>query len=118
MFAVTISLSVTELGCTSPVTTQTVTIFPDPTSDFVVTQPPCFGDDAILTYTGTASSVATFSWTFAGGVPNPGGTGLGPQYVNFPATNTYDLTLQVTENGCVSLTDYVDKLEDLILPIE
>jgi len=97
-----ITLQVTENGCTSIITTQQVTIYPDPTSDFVVTQPPCFGDDAILTYTGTASSSATFNWTYGGGSAIPGGTVIGPQYVNYTSTNTYDVSLQVTENGCIS----------------
>ncbi|MFH2095628.1 MAG: hypothetical protein ABIJ16_07990, partial [Bacteroidota bacterium] len=97
-----ISLSVTEAGCTSPITTVPVTVNPIPTSTFTINQPDCFGDEAVLTYTGNATGAATYTWGFGGGSGNPG-SGAGPQYVSYAAAGTYQVTLEVTENGCTSL---------------
>ncbi|GAB4279444.1 MAG: hypothetical protein Kow0068_03440 [Marinilabiliales bacterium] len=98
-----ITLTVSEAGCNSTVTTHQVTVYPIPTSTFTITQPDCFGDDAILTYTGTGTPNATFNWDFAGGTAMPG-TGIGPQFVSYNTANTYTVSLSVTENGCTSTT--------------
>lgn len=96
-----ITLSVSESGCTSTITTIPVSVNPNPTSTFTVNQPDCYGDDAILTYTGNATGAGTFTWNFAGGNATPG-SGIGPQYVNWLMTGNYSVTLSVTENGCSS----------------
>ncbi|MFH2141769.1 MAG: PKD domain-containing protein [Bacteroidota bacterium] len=96
-----ITLSVSESGCTSTITNVPVTVNPNPTSTFTVTQPDCYGDDAILTYTGNATGAANYIWNFGGGNASPG-NGIGPQYVNWLVAGTYSVSLSVSENGCTS----------------
>ena len=97
-----IKLQVEENGCYSLITGVPVTVFSPHTSNFSITQPLCFGDNAILTYTGDAPATATFNWSFGVGTATPGGTVIGPQYVSYPSANTYTVSLEVTENNCVS----------------
>lgn len=96
-----VSLTVTENGCVSPVTTLPVTIYDIPTSDFTVTSPLCAGNDGAITYTGTGTANASYTWNFDGG-NTTSGTGQGPYNVNWTNPNLYNVTLTVTENGCVS----------------
>lgn len=79
----------------------TVTVNPIPTSDFTVSDPNCDDNMATITYTGTASSSANYDWGFSAGSPYPG-YGPGPQYVQWLNPGSYDITLTVTENNCVS----------------
>ena len=96
-----ITLTVSENGCTSQPTTVPVIVNAIPTSTFTATGPVCTGVASTLTYTGTADNLATYTWTFSGGVALPG-TGQGPQSVTWAAAGTENLTLVVTENGCTS----------------
>jgi gliding motility-associated-like protein len=54
------------------------------------------GDDATLTFTGTASPTATYTWT----IGNETLTGVGPQNVTFNTNGMVNVVLSVTENGC------------------
>lgn len=81
----------------------TVNVNPIPTSGFIVTQPSCNNSPTILTYTGTGNPLCTFTWNFGSGTASPG-TGIGPQWVSYPGTGTYPVSLIVTQNGCVSVS--------------
>ena len=96
-----IILNVTQFGCVAPPDTVPVTVFPIPTSTFTATGPVCTGQISTVTYTGTADSLGTFTWSFNGGIALPG-TGLGPQSVTWATAGTKNITLVVSENGCTS----------------
>ena len=96
-----IILNVTQFGCVAPPDTVPVTVYPIPTSMFTATGPVCTGQVSTVTYTGTADSLGTFTWNFAGGVALPG-TGIGPQLVTWATAGTKSITLTVSENGCTS----------------
>lgn len=98
----TISLTVSENGCSSSITSQTITVNPVPTADFTVTPAViCPGQDAIITYNGTGSAAATFNWNFANGTINSG-SGIGLYSVNYLNSGIDTVTLTVTENNCTS----------------
>lgn len=96
-----ISLSVTENNCVSPTQTVTVVVRSIPTSSFNVASGICVGQTSPLTYTGTAAAGSTFDWDFDG-VQIVSGTGIGPYVLGDANLGSFDISLQVTENGCVS----------------
>lgn len=97
----TVSLVVSENGCTSAASSQPVTIYPIPTSSFTVTTSLCPGQSGLITYTGSATAGATYQWNFGGGTV-VSGSGQGPYQVSWATPGTYTVGLTVTENGCVS----------------
>ncbi len=97
-----VTLSITDNGCTSPLTTHTVTINPIPTATFTAVSPVCALQNSTVTYTGTASVNATYAWNFSGGTSTPATQVQGPYQVNWATAGTYNITLNVTENGCVA----------------
>lgn len=97
----TVSLTVSENGCTSATNSQQITIHPIPASSFTVTSPLCPGQAGLISYTGTAGAGATYQWDFGSGTVQSG-TGQGPYQVSWPTSGTYTVSLTVTENGCVS----------------
>ena len=87
-------------GCTDN-DAITITVIPNPTSDFTVTNPACFGDISTITYTGNASTTATYTWGFdTGNIVS--GSGQGPYQIDWAIANTYNITLQVANGNCVS----------------
>lgn len=96
-----ISLTYTEGTCTY---TEAITINVNdiPTSDFSVDSPICIDETSTITYLGTASGTATFTWDFGPGSNIVSGTGAGPYEVEWASAGTFDVTLSVTENGCTS----------------
>lgn len=99
-----ITLSVTELGCTSTLANASVTVYGIPSSAFTISDDSiCSGETVILQYTGNSASTSGYLWTTgSGGIVS--GTGQGPLTVeiNTPGINAF--TLVVSENGCVSAT--------------
>jgi hypothetical protein len=59
------------------------------------------GVNDLVTYTGTASSLGTYTWAFGGGAATPG-TGAGPNWVNWATPGLKTITLSVTDSGCAS----------------
>ncbi len=96
-----VSLTVTELGCVSTTTVVPVTVYPIPTSTFTVTSPLCTNAGGPITYNGTATGNATYTWAFDGGVI-ASGQNQGPYDVSWATSGTKNITLTVTENGCTS----------------
>lgn len=96
-----VTIAVTENGCTSNTATQAVVVTNMPTSTFTVTSPICFGQQSNITYTGTGTAGATYNWNFNGGSV-VSGSGQGPYVIDFPAPGNYNVTLDVSENGCTS----------------
>jgi hypothetical protein len=54
-----------------------------------------------VTYGGTVSATATYTWSFGGGVATPG-TGAGPHSVTWASSGLKTVTLTVSDNGCTS----------------
>jgi gliding motility-associated-like protein len=96
-----VSLSVSEGGCNAPMNIQPININPLPSSDFSVTDSICMGNLATITYTGNAGPGASFAWDFDGGTINSG-TGPGPFQVSWPSQGVKNISLSVSEAGCVS----------------
>lgn len=61
----------------------------------------CIDEIIEISYTGSGTTGANFTWNFDGGAANPG-TGIGPHDVSWPAPGTYTVTVFAEENGCIS----------------
>lgn len=97
-----ITLKVTENGCTSPANTILVAVTPMPSADFSISSPVCAGANATATFIGSNNiSTATFNWSFNFGIPG-NATGLGPQQVSWPTPGSYNTSLVISQNGCIS----------------
>lgn len=95
-----VSLIVTENGCSSVPVSQQITIYPIPTATFTATPVICQPDFAQVNYTGTGTGNAAYNWTFSGG--NATNTGGETYDVNWNTPGQYTISLEVTENGCIS----------------
>lgn len=103
IFNATVSLSVTENGCTSTTNTQTIQVVPIPTANFTVTSPTCAFDTARFVHIGGGVVPgANYAWTFNSMTSQVYGSGAGPIGVIWNNPGTYNVTLTVSQNGCVS----------------
>ena len=101
----TVTLSVTQNGCISNTASHTIDVYDPPTSSFTISPANvCVGAQTTLTYNGTAASTATFNWTAVTGTLTPGGAASNTQQVSYPSSGTPNVSLIVTEHGCVSLS--------------
>lgn len=101
----TVTLTVTQNGCVSNTASHTIEVYNPPTSSFTVSPASvCVGASSTLTYNGSAASTATFNWSVGTGTLNPGGSASSTQQVSYPASGTPNVSLIVTEQGCVSLS--------------
>ena len=98
-FAVTQTVS--YFAC-SETFTDSVTILPNPTSDFTTTFIPCNGDSSVIEYIGNAPTTSNYNWDFNGGSILTG-SGQGSYNVIWSA-GTYNVSLYVEQNGCYSDT--------------
>ena len=97
-------------------TDTTVTVVDGATPDFTVETPICESESSTVQYTGNANSSATFTWNWDGASASPG-TGAGPHTISNTAPGTYDIYLQVSQNGCsydttIQLTIYEEPVAD------
>ncbi|MEI7802192.1 MAG: GEVED domain-containing protein, partial [Bacteroidota bacterium] len=100
----TVTLTVTELGCTSNPASTAVTVYATPISPFSISDDTiCSGETVTLNYTGTSSAFATYNWNTGAGIISSG-NGQGPisVLINAPGLNT--ISLVVSENNCISAT--------------
>ena len=97
----TVTLNVDENACLSSTTEVEIIVKPIPTSLFTVSPSVCPGDNATVTYTGSAPANATFNWDFDGGSATPL-TGIGPFQVNWANSGTKEISLTVVQQGCSS----------------
>lgn len=99
----TISLAVSQGGCSAPLVSQTIQISDPPTSTFTVSSATtCINQNVTATYTGNAPAGATYTWNFNGGTI-VSGSGQGPYQINWATTGIKTITLSVTQNGCTSV---------------
>jgi gliding motility-associated-like protein len=97
-----LSLTVTENGCTSLTTLDTVLIFSPPDPSFLIAPDEiCAGEMIEVFYTGNASATAIYNWSFGTGTILQG-TGQGPYIVQYNSAGQEEVTLTVTEHGCPS----------------
>jgi len=99
-----ISLVITQQGCSSSSSTTNISVSNVPSSDFSVpANPVCISNTATITYTGTPSPTATYFWDFDGGIVMAG-AGIGPYQVSWATPGPKNISLNVTDNACVSPT--------------
>ena len=97
----TYHITVTDTnGCTG-IDSVVVSAGAAPTSSFSAANPLCAFSDGTISYTGTGSAAAVYTWNFAGGNVTSG-TGQGPYSINWDTPGIYFMNLQVVENGCPS----------------
>jgi gliding motility-associated-like protein len=96
-----VSLTVSGSGCASSTVSIPVDVAPAPTSDFNLQSRVCVGATAQATYAGNASSSATYSWDFDGGVAIPA-TGPGPFTITWNTPGVKNIRLTVSVGSCIS----------------
>ena len=95
-------LTVTDnVGCVYD-TTINVTINYAPSAEFIVNPTTiCLGGNVDVTYDGTGTTSATYTWDFDGATI-VSGSGQGPYVLTWDTPGTYDISLTVSESGCTS----------------
>ena len=88
------------LGACAVSDTINITFSTSPTSIFTVDNMVCENEDATITYAGTGTSSAVYTWDFDGATASP--NGQGPHVVNWNTSGTKTISLSVEENGCIS----------------
>lgn len=99
-----LTLDIDQYGCLSTQTSVPVTINDIPTSDFVSNPDVCVNNLTNITYSGTASAAANYSWDFDGGFVISG-SGQGPYSVEWNIPGMKNICLIVEENGCFSVVN-------------
>lgn len=87
-----------SLGCSNK-TEKALIVRTTPIASFTATTPICSNDSSLLTFTGSASSIATYNWNFSGGTGVPG-SGKGPHKVNWTTAGIHTISLTVVDSGC------------------
>jgi gliding motility-associated-like protein len=96
-------LATDATGCPGSATAQ-VNVINTPQSMFTTSSSAyCTGEVGTITYTGNASSSATYTWNF-GGATVVSGSGAGPYLLSWSTAGTDSITLMVQDSGCSSLT--------------
>lgn len=88
-----LTLTVTQAGCSSTVTTKNVTVNPAPVITITAPTDICLGDTATLTGVSSVGG-STFTW-------NPGNVTANPILVSPTVTTAYTVSAE-SPNGCVS----------------
>ncbi|MBS1566016.1 MAG: gliding motility-associated C-terminal domain-containing protein, partial [Bacteroidetes bacterium] len=63
----------------------------------------CIGSAQTITYTGGAPATASYNWNNFAGATVQTGSGSGPYTIVFGSPGSYNLQLEVTQNGCSSV---------------
>jgi len=98
-----LSVVVKEHNCISNTYKTDVDVYSNPVSNFTLNTSICGNDTALLTFTGTAGSTATFNWNFDKGTVISG-SGAGLYQLSWSSTGNKQVSLLVEENGCYSGT--------------
>ncbi|KPK81241.1 MAG: hypothetical protein AMS27_15640, partial [Bacteroides sp. SM23_62_1] len=99
----TYTVTVTDAnGCVNS-DDETVTVHPVPSSDFMLEDSICDGEQNVITYTGSGTSQAIYNWELDGGTV-VSGSGQGPLTVEWPSTGAKTVSLFVVQKGCYSDT--------------
>ena len=95
-----VHLTVNENGCIDSSLVD-VLVYPIPTSNFVINNSACVNQPVSLSYSGTATGAGTYNWSFSGGTVSSG-SGQGPYSIVWNTPGSYQISLTVSEHGCVS----------------
>jgi PKD repeat protein len=98
-----VQLTYEENGCIYSRTTN-IEVFETPESNFNLPTGICLSDSATILYNGNASSNAIFSWDFDNGNIQNNGSGAGPYLITWTDSDTFEVSLFVEENTCISDT--------------
>ncbi|MFN5317956.1 MAG: beta strand repeat-containing protein, partial [Bacteroidia bacterium] len=96
-----VSLTTEENGCISEPASQSILILETPSAAVEIPSTACSGEDVVVDFNGTESSNVSYSWDFGGG-DWVSGSANGPFAVNFSQAGSYNVSVQVTQNGCTS----------------
>lgn len=96
-----VSLVTTQNSCSSDPVIKIVNVREMPTSTFDLPNSTCGSRPVTIIYTGTAPSDATYTWGLNGGTITEG-SGQGPLQVAWATPGTKNVSLSVTQNGCIS----------------
>lgn len=96
-----VSLVTTENNCSSLPTLKVIGVREQPTASFDAPVATCGDNSAVLIYTGSAPSDASYSWGIDGGTITTG-SGQGPIQVSWATQGNKSVSLSVTQNECVS----------------
>jgi gliding motility-associated-like protein len=110
----TITLYLTQAGCTTPPVSHSIDVFPIPNALFSVDERVCVGAPVTLNYTGQAGLQGNYSWSVDGGIILSG-SGQGPIEVMWNTPGVKTIGLQVAENGCMSPPE-ADEVEVIPYP--
>ena len=93
-----------------------IQVFSAPTAVFTAIDTICLTASNIITYTGTGTENGVYNWNFSGGTETSGtgGNGKGPHTIEWASPGTKVVSLEVTENGCLS--GYFEKLVEVVSP--
>lgn len=97
----TILLAYQEGNCNYN-SSATIVVNAQPVAGFTATSPVCAGEQATISFTGSAGAGATYNWNFGSGTATPG-TGLGPHQASWANAGNPTISLTVTENNCASV---------------
>jgi gliding motility-associated-like protein len=100
--AASVSLTVTQNGCVSPVTIQTSTVQALPLGSFNLPATGCVGQPVNITYTGSSPTTASYSWNFGTNASLSTATTQGPHAVSWSTPGTATVTLFLTQNSCTA----------------
>jgi hypothetical protein len=90
----TVALTVSAPGCANATATHTITVNQAPVAAMNISQNPiCVNTNAILTFTGSASALATYLWNCDGCAGLGGGAGPHTVSWSFPGVKTISLTV-------------------------
>ncbi|MCF8459076.1 MAG: T9SS type A sorting domain-containing protein, partial [Bacteroidales bacterium] len=99
-----VSLILYENGCQSNQFTNTILVNPIPSSSFIISSINlCSLDTLQVNYSGSATTSANYSWDFSTGSVISG-SNAGPFELNWANAGSFDILLNVEENGCYSDT--------------
>ena len=94
-----VNVSVNQNGCIAS-TSVPIVVNAIPTSNFIITPAACANTPVNASYTGTGTAGATYTWDFTGATV-VSGSGGGPYTLNYASGGAYNVSLTVSENGCV-----------------
>jgi len=97
----TVTLSVADAMCISPLVTRTVNVKPFPMAVITLEDFACKSAPTDISFSGTAGSSATYTWTFDGGSINSG-SAQGPFSIEWNTSGPKHVILNITENGCIA----------------
>jgi len=100
------AVTVTDANGCEGIDDVVVTVNPNPTANFTITQPLCYNSTGTVTFTGSSTGTTVFNWDFDGGVSVPG-TGVGPHSVTWATSGSKTISVTVTDvGGCTNDTSF------------